>query len=159
MKKKITTILLVLALLTACGTQAPAAPPTVEVPDIETIIRQSVDEAVQEKTKEYEEEQKKKDQEIAELKAQIENLAAQSEAPPERACGEVVGPISRGCPYHKRGPFPGGNTAAAGIKTTSEARARRNNACPIECTALFLRWLRPQKYVPQFRVGEHHRGG
>lgn len=83
MKKKMTVILLILALLVSCGTQAPVAPPTVEVPDIETIIQQSVNEAIQEKAKEYEEEQKKKDQEIAELKVWLENLAAQSETPPE----------------------------------------------------------------------------
>ena len=104
MKKKITTILLVLALLTACGTQAPAAPPTVEVPDIETIIRQSVDEAVQEKTKEYEEEQKKKDQEIAELKAQIENLAAQSETPPEGPVEESSAPSAEATPTTNEAP-------------------------------------------------------
>ena len=138
MKKKITTILLALALLTACGTQAPAASSTVEAPDIETIIRQSVDEAIQKKAKEYEEEQKKKDQEIAELRTQLENLAAQSEAPPERACGEVVGPISRGYPYHKRDPFSGGNTTTAGISATTQARAGRSHVCQIKRTVFFL---------------------
>lgn len=66
MEKKIIVILLTLALLTACETQAPA-PPAVETPDIEAAIQRSVDKAIQEKMKEHE---KEKDREIAELKAQ-----------------------------------------------------------------------------------------
>ena len=83
MKKKITVILLTLALLAGCQSQAPAAPSATDTPDIETIIQQSVDEAVQEKMKEYEEEQRKKDEEIARLKDQLEDLTGRSEVPPE----------------------------------------------------------------------------
>ena len=104
MKKKMTLILLTLVLLAACGTQAPTAPPTMEVPDIETIIQQSVDEAIQEKAKEYEEEQKKKDQEIAELRAQLENLAAQSETSPEGPVEESSAPSAGAAPTTNEAP-------------------------------------------------------
>ena len=83
MKKKYIATLVAIMLLAGCGTPAPAAPSTTDEPDMEAIIQQSVDEAVKEKLKEYEEEQKKKDEEIAKLKEQLEDLTAQSEAPPE----------------------------------------------------------------------------
>lgn len=90
MKKKIAAILLTLALLAGCQSQTPAvpaAPSITDTPDLEEIIRQSVDEAVQEKMQGYEEEQKKKDEEIARLKDQLEELTASSdtsqEVPPE----------------------------------------------------------------------------
>ena len=83
MKKKYIATLVAIMLLSGCGTPAPAAPSTTDEPDMEAIIQQSVDEAVQEKVKEYEKEQKKKDEEIAKLKEQLEDLTAQSEAPPE----------------------------------------------------------------------------
>lgn len=83
MKKKITAILLTITLLAGCSPQAPVTPSAEPTPDIETIIRQSVDEAIREKAKEYEEEQKKKDQEIADLKKQVEELNAPPEALPE----------------------------------------------------------------------------
>lgn len=86
MKKKITAILLTLALLAGCQSQTPAVPATpsaTDTQDMETIIRQSVDDAVREKMQEYEEEQKKKDEEIAQLRDQLEDLTGQSEPPPE----------------------------------------------------------------------------
>lgn len=85
MKKKTIAILVALMLLDGCSVQAPApadAPPA-ESQDLEAIIQQSVDEALREKMAEYEEEQQKKDQEIAELKKQLEELATPPEAPPE----------------------------------------------------------------------------
>ncbi len=92
MKKKITTILLTLALLAGCQSQAPAAPAApsaTDAPDMEAIIQQSVDEAIKEKLEQIEEEQKKKDEEIAKLKEQLEDLTASSdtsqEVPPEES--------------------------------------------------------------------------
>lgn len=85
MKKRTIAILVALMLLAGCETQAPAAPSATDAPDMEAIIQHSVDEAVQEKMAEYEEEQRKKDEEIARLKDQIEDLTGQSEVPPEEA--------------------------------------------------------------------------
>lgn len=82
MKKKMITILLTLALLAGCQSQAPA-PSVTDTPDVEEIIQQEVDKAVQEKLKEYEEEQKKKDEEIDQLKKQLEERGSSSEVPPE----------------------------------------------------------------------------
>lgn len=83
MKQKTIAILLTIALLAGCNTPAPAAPSATDEPDMEAIIQRSVDEAVKEKLEQIEEEQKKKDEEIAKLKEQLEDLTAQSEAPPE----------------------------------------------------------------------------
>lgn len=87
MKKKIAAILLTLALLAGCQSQVPAFSSAADTPDMESIIRQSVDEAVREKMQGYEEEQRKKDEEIARLKDQLEELTASSgtsqEIPPE----------------------------------------------------------------------------
>ncbi len=83
MKKRTIAILVALMLLTGCGTQAPVPPPAADTPDMESIIQQSVDEAVREKMKKYEEEQLKKDEEIARLKGQLEELTSQPEIPPE----------------------------------------------------------------------------
>ena len=95
MKKKIAAILLTLALLAGCQSRTPAvpaAPSTTDTQDIEAIIWQSVDEAVRKKMQEYEEEQKKKDEEIAQLKDQLEELTASSdtsqEIPPEESQAE-----------------------------------------------------------------------
>ena len=88
MKKKITVILLTIALLAGCGTQAPATPPVTDTQDMAAIIRQSVDEVVREKMEEYEEEQRKKDEEIARLKNQLEELTSQPEVPPEEEGGK-----------------------------------------------------------------------
>lgn len=85
MKKRTIAILVALMLLAGCETQAPAAPSATDAPDMEAIIQQSVDEAVREKMAEYEEEQRKKDEEIARLKDQIEDLTGQSEVPAEEA--------------------------------------------------------------------------
>ena len=82
MKKKYIATLVAIMLLSGCGTPAPAAPSTTDEPDMEAIIQRSVDEAVKEKLEQIEEEQKKKDEEIAKLKEQLEDLTAQSEAPP-----------------------------------------------------------------------------
>ena len=59
MKQKTIAILLTVALLAGCNTPAPAAPSTTGEPDMETIIQQSVDEAVKEKLEQIEAEQKK----------------------------------------------------------------------------------------------------
>ena len=83
MKKKITAILLTLALLAGCQSQAPASPPAADTLDMEAIIQQSVDEAVREKMEQFEEEQRKKDEEIAWLKDRLEDLTSQPEVPPE----------------------------------------------------------------------------
>lgn len=78
MKQKTIAILLTVALLAGCNTPAPAAPSATDEPDMEAIIQRSVDEAVKEKLEQIEEEQKKKDEEIAKLKEQLEDLTAQS---------------------------------------------------------------------------------
>ena len=46
MKKKMTAVLLIIALLAGCQSQVPAAPSAADAPDTEEIIRQEVDEAV-----------------------------------------------------------------------------------------------------------------
>ena len=91
MKKKYIATLVAIMLLAGCGTPAPAAPSTTDEPDMEAIIQQSVDEAVKEKLEQIEEEQKKKDEEIAKLKEQLEDLTAQSEAPPEESSSAPTG--------------------------------------------------------------------
>ena len=77
MKKKITAILLTIALLAGCE----AAPATAQetAPDIDAIVQQSVAEALAQ----YEETQKEKDAEIAGLKAQLEELTSQAEEAPD----------------------------------------------------------------------------
>lgn len=95
MKKKITAILLTLALLAGCQRQVSASPSTADTPDMESIIQQSVDEAIQEKMQEYEEEQKKKDEEIVRLKDQLEDLTDQSEVPSEESQAEPPAPESQ----------------------------------------------------------------
>ena len=75
MKKKITVILLTIALLVGCGTQSPAISSAADTPDMKTLIQHSVDEAIRERMEGYEEEQRKKDEEIARLKEQLEDLA------------------------------------------------------------------------------------
>lgn len=93
MKKKMTAVLLIIALLAGCQSQVPAAPSAADAPDTEEIIRQEVDEAVRERLKEYEEEQRKKDQEIAELKKQLEEAGKQPEVPPAQNKGDT--PVDR----------------------------------------------------------------
>ena len=99
MKKKITAILLTLALLAGCQNQTPAAPSTEDTSDMEAIIRQSVAEAVREKMQGYEEEQRKKDAEITRLKGQLDELTASSgtsqEVPPEESQAEPPAPESQ----------------------------------------------------------------
>ena len=77
MKKKITMILLIIALLAGCE----AAPATAQedTPDINAIVQQSVEKAIAQ----YEEAQKEKDAEIAGLKAQLEELTFQAEEVPD----------------------------------------------------------------------------
>ena len=73
MKKKITMILLAIALLAGCE----AAPATAQegTPDIDAIVQQSVAEAIAQ----YDETQREKDAEIAMLKNQLEELTSQAE--------------------------------------------------------------------------------
>ena len=106
MKKKDIATLVAIMLLSGCGTPAPAAPSTTDEPDMEAIIQRSVDEAVQEKLKEYEEEQKKKDEEIAKLKEQLEDLTAQSEAPPEENSSAPVENTSSQAPASSQPATP-----------------------------------------------------
>lgn len=107
MKQKTIAILLTIALLAGCNTPAPAAPSATDEPDMEAIIQRSVDEAVKEKLEQIEEEQKKKDEEIAKLKEQLEDLTAQSEAPPEE------------------------NSSAPAENTSSQAPASSQPAAPV----------------------------
>ena len=73
MKKKITVILLTIALLSECE----AAPATAQenTPDIDAIVQQSVEKVIAQ----YEKSQKEKDAKIAGLKAQLEELTSQVE--------------------------------------------------------------------------------
>lgn len=76
--KKFAVFMVTAALLLAgCAAQAPVPveTPPAESPDIEAIVRQSVDEAIAQ----YEEEQKAKDAEIEALKDQLEALTAQAD--------------------------------------------------------------------------------
>ncbi len=77
MKKFAVFVVTASLLLAGCTTQVPVPveTPPVEIPDIDTIIQQSVDKAMAQ----YEEEQRVKDAEIEELKAQLEALTAQKE--------------------------------------------------------------------------------
>lgn len=106
MKKKIAAILLTLALLAGCQSQTPAAPSTKDAPDMEAIIRQSVDDAVQEKMQEYEEEQRKKGEEIARLRDRLEELAGQPEALPEESQAEPPTPESQPLESQQEEPAP-----------------------------------------------------
>ncbi len=139
MKQKTIAILLTVALLAGCNTPAPAAPSTTDEPDMEAIIQQSVDEAVKEKLEQIEEEQKKKDEEIAKLKEQLEDLTAQSEAPPggKLICpsrehlvpGPCIQPTSDSCVVVSAGDTPatGARTAPA-IGTCTHQAASENQA-------------------------------
>ena len=95
MKKRTIAILVALMLLAGCETQAPAALSATDAPDMEEIIQHSVDEAVREKMAEYDEQQRKKDEEIAQLKDQIEDLTGQSEVPLEEADADSSIPESQ----------------------------------------------------------------
>ena len=77
MKKFAVFVVTASLLLAGCTTQVPVPveTPPVDIPDIDTIIQQSVDKAMAQ----YEEEQRVKDAEIEELKAQLEALTAQKE--------------------------------------------------------------------------------
>lgn len=77
MKKFAVFVVTAALLLAGCTTQVPVPveTPPVEIPDIDTIIQQSVDKAMAQ----YEEEQRVKDAEIEELKAQLEALTSQKE--------------------------------------------------------------------------------
>lgn len=104
MKKFAVFVVTAALLLAGCTTQVPVPveTPPAEIPDIDTIIQQSVDKAMAQ----YEEEQRVKDAEIEELKAQLEALTAQAEEgtsepapeetaePPEPAPGEGITPES-----------------------------------------------------------------
>ena len=105
MKQKTIAILLTIALLAGCNTPAPAAPSAAE-PEMEAIIQRSVDEAVKEKLEQIEEEQKKKDEEIAKLKEQLEDLTAQSEAPPEENSSAPAESISSQAPTSSQPAAP-----------------------------------------------------
>lgn len=89
MKKRTIAILVALMLLAGCQTLPSAAPSQEDTPNMEEIIQQSVDEAVQEKMSEYQEELEKKDQEIATLKEQLEELSKQQEPPAESDEGKA----------------------------------------------------------------------
>lgn len=80
MKKKITVILLTIALLAGCEA-APATAPVTTAPDIDAIVQQSVAEAIAQ----YEEIQKETDAEIVELKTQLEELTSQAKEAPDAA--------------------------------------------------------------------------
>ncbi len=77
MKKFAVFVVTAALLLAGCTTQVPVPveTPPAEIPDIDTIIQQSVDKAMAQ----YEEEQRAKDAEIEELKAQLEALTSQKE--------------------------------------------------------------------------------
>lgn len=83
MKKRTTAILVALMLLAGCQTLPSAAPSQEGTPNMEEIIQKSVDEAIQEKMLEYQEELEKKDHEIAALKEQLKELSEQQEPPAE----------------------------------------------------------------------------
>ena len=139
MKKKYIATLVAIMLLAGCGTPAPAAPSTTDEPDMEAIIQQSVDEAVKEKLEQIEEEQKKKDEEIAKLKEQLEDLTAQSEAPPggKLICpsrehlvpGPGIQPTSGSCVvFSGRGPPAARAGTAPAINTRTHQAASENQA-------------------------------
>ena len=119
MKKKYIATLVAIMLLAGCGTPAPAAPSTTDEPDMETIIQQSVDAAVQEKMKEYEEEQKKKDEEITKLKEQLEDLTAQSEAPPEESSSTLDAGAWEEAPSSGVDEFSSGGASCWAVRSSS----------------------------------------
>ena len=69
MKKFAVFVVTAVLLLTGCGAQA--AVPPVESPDIDALIQQSVDEAIQKTVDQYEAERQAREEEIAALKTQI----------------------------------------------------------------------------------------
>ena len=135
MKKKYIATLVAIMLLSGCGTPAPAAPSATDEPDMEAIIQRSVDEAVKEKLEQIEEEQKKKDEEIAKLEEQLEDLTAQSEAPPggKLICpsrehlvpGPCIQPTSDSCVVVSAGDTP---ATGAGTSTSHHQAASENQA-------------------------------
>lgn len=96
--KKFAVLMVVTALLLAgCAVQTPAPvdTPPAETLDIDAIVQQSVVEAIQETAARYEEEQRARDAEIAELRAQLEALVSQTAEetpPPEESAPEEVPP-------------------------------------------------------------------
>ena len=132
MKKKIAAILLTLALLAGCQSQVSASSSAADTPDMESIIRQSVDEAVREKMQEYEEEQRKKDEEIARLKDQLEDLTDQSEVPPEESQAEPPIPESQPPESQQEEPAP----SQAEVPSQPEPEPAPGEATPPGC-----RWL------------------
>ena len=119
MKKFAVFVVTASLLLAGCTTQVPVPveTPPVEIPDIDTIIQQSVDKAMAQ----YEEEQRVKDAEIEELKAQLEALTAQKEEASAEPVPEDTGirtrwrDFGRGC-----SGFPGGYSRGAGIPSAIE---------------------------------------
>ena len=75
MKKFAVFVVTAVLLLTGCGAQATVPP--VESPDIDALIQQSVDEAIQKTVDQYEAERQAREEEIAALKTQIEELSSQ----------------------------------------------------------------------------------
>ena len=128
MKKKITAILLTLALLAGCQSQTPAAPSTEDAPDMEAIIQQSVAEAVREKMQEYEEKQRKKDEEIARQKDQLEDLTDQSEVPPEES--QVEPPTPESQPLESQQEEPAPSQAEVPSQPEPEPASSRPTASP-----------------------------
>ncbi len=96
MKKFAVFVVTASLLLAGCTTQVPVPveTPPVEIPDIDTIIQQSVDKAMAQ----YEEEQRAKDAEIEELRAQLEALTSQKEEASAEPVPEDAAPQPESAP-------------------------------------------------------------
>ncbi len=102
MKKFAVFVVIAALLLAGCTTQVPVPVETLpaEIPDIDTIIQQSVDEAMAP----YEEEQRAKDAEIEELKAQLEALTSQKEEASAEHVPEDAAPQPESAPAEEAVP-------------------------------------------------------
>lgn len=93
--KKLAVIMVAALLLAGCAVQSDTSP--AETQDIDAIIQQSVDEAIAQ----YEAAQKARDAEIADLKAQLEELTSQEEEPSDDAKLEEAANLSEAAPVEE----------------------------------------------------------
>lgn len=120
MKKFAVFVVTASLLLAGCTTQVPVPveTPPVEIPDIDTIIQQSVDKAMAQ----YEEEQRAKDAEIEELKAQLEALTSQKEEASAEPVPEDAAPQPESA--------PAGETSAADAPASQGDTAEEPESLP-----------------------------
>lgn len=118
--KKLAVIMVAALLLAGCavGSPAPVDTSPAEAQDIDAIVQQSVDEAIAQ----YEAAQKARDAEIADLKAQLEELTSQEEEPSDDAEPEEAADLSETAPVEET-PQNGDATVQGEIPTETKPEA------------------------------------